>query len=315
MERLRAAGYDQAADAARGRRARLRPDLSRRRRSLSLSSASPPCSSFPIPPSIPSAVCARAVRDPLVRARLYRRAGASAGAIACALAQAAARSRARRSDDRRFPGLGDARRRARRPHRLCAVLQARLLLRRTRRDPRSSGMAACRSMAARSACCVALVLFCRQRGISLLGLRRHHRLRRADRPVLRPHRQFHQWRAVGPADRRALGDGLSQRPEPLPRHPSQLYEAALEGIVLFLVLCLPAALATASRERPGTLDRRVPHRLWRGAHHRRVLPRARRQSRLSLSAAHHGPAPVGAGAPRRRSGWSGTRASRSAAPA
>ena len=46
----------------------------------------------------------------------------------------------------------------------------------------------------------------------------------ADRPVLRAHRQFHQRRAVGPADRRALGHDLPRpRAGGVPRHPSQLY--------------------------------------------------------------------------------------------
>ncbi len=39
---------------------------------------------------------------------------------------------------------------------------------------------------------------------------------------------------------------------PLPRHPSQLYEAALEGLVLFTVLGLLARVASV-RDRPGTL--------------------------------------------------------------
>ncbi len=41
--------------------------------------------------------------------------------------------------------------------------------------------------------------------------RRRHLRGRADRPVPRPHRQFHQWRIVGAARGRALGDGVSQR--------------------------------------------------------------------------------------------------------
>ena len=72
---------------------------------------------------------------------------------------------------------------------------------------------------------------------------------RADRPVLRPHRQFHQWRIVGPSHRCALGDDLSRAgagPH-LPRHPSQLYEAALEGAVAVRDPAdLPARLPAAS---------------------------------------------------------------------
>jgi phosphatidylglycerol:prolipoprotein diacylglycerol transferase len=40
-------------------------------------------------------------------------------------------------------------------------------------------------------------------------------------------------------------------PEHLPRHPSQLYEAGLEGVVLFLLLY--ALLRAGARNRPGTL--------------------------------------------------------------
>jgi phosphatidylglycerol:prolipoprotein diacylglycerol transferase len=36
---------------------------------------------------------------------------------------------------------------------------------------------------------------------------------------------------------------------PLPRHPSQIYEAALEGLVLFLVLA--AAIRAGALKRPG----------------------------------------------------------------
>jgi phosphatidylglycerol:prolipoprotein diacylglycerol transferase len=38
---------------------------------------------------------------------------------------------------------------------------------------------------------------------------------------------------------------------PLPRHPSQLYEASLEGIVLFLVLY--GAISFGALRRPGTV--------------------------------------------------------------
>src|SRR5690349_13688071 len=62
----------------------------------------------------------RAFRDPLVRPRLYRRA---AGRLALLLVAGAAPARRRLAGgDRRFPRLGDARRRARRTARLCAVL-------------------------------------------------------------------------------------------------------------------------------------------------------------------------------------------------
>ena len=51
--------------------------------------------------------------------------------------------------------------------------------------------------------------------------RRHHLRGRDDRDLSRPHRQFHQRRAVGPADRRALGHGISERrPAAAPSEPA-----------------------------------------------------------------------------------------------
>ena len=45
--------------------------------------------------------------------------------------------------------------------------------------------------------------------------------RGADRPVLRPAGQLHQWRAVGPRHRRAVGDDLSaRRPAAAPSQPA-----------------------------------------------------------------------------------------------
>ena len=58
----------------------------------------------------------------------------------------------------------------------------------------------------------------------------------ADRPVLRAACQFHQCRAVGPSDTMWPGRLVFPGAGPVPRHPSQLYEAVLEGLVLFAVL-------------------------------------------------------------------------------
>ena len=96
------------------------------------------------------------------------------------------------------------------------------------------------------------------------GLRRPHRGGRADRAGLRADRQLHQRRAVGPAGAglAALGDDLPATAGPVPRHPSQLYEALLEGLVLFVVmfaLVAPRAPARAVR----LADRGVPDRLRR----------------------------------------------------
>ena len=66
---------------------------------------------------------------------------------------------------------------------------------------------------------------------------------------------------------------------PLPRHPSQLYQATFEGILLFS-LVLAVWKFTDGRRRPGLHHRHVLHRLRRGAHRRRDLPRARLLPRL-----------------------------------
>ena len=115
-----------------------------------------------------------------------------------------------------------------------------------------------------------------------LRLRRHHRLRRADRPVLRPHRQFHQWRAVGPRRPTCRGRWSSRRGGPVPRHPSQLYEAGLEGIVLFLVLVCRRRFTDGARDARASLTGVFLIGYGVRAHHRRVLPRARLAPRLPV---------------------------------
>ena len=68
---------------------------------------------------------------------------------------------------------------------------------------------------------------------------------------------------------------------PFPRHPSQLYEAALEGLVLFLVLRL-LTHSFLKLKNAGLRRRRIRRRLRPVAHLRRVLPRARRPARLPV---------------------------------
>ena len=98
-------------------------------------------------------------------------------------------------------------------------------------------------------CLIVIVLFARFRAHLVSVARRPHLRGRDHRAVSRPHRQFHQRRTLGPADRRALGDGLSRCGGPEPRHPSQLYEATLEGLVLFIVLAL--LIRAGALKRPG----------------------------------------------------------------
>jgi len=137
------------------------------------------------------------------------------------LAKRPAAGRERRGG-RRFPRLGDAR----------VVLGGRLgyvlfykpgNISRIRSRRSRSGTAACRSMAAPSAslrpsCCSADNASsppCRSATSSSVPFRS---------ACSRAPRQFHQFRAVGPRQRRAVGDGLPQWRSGA-AHPSQLYEA------------------------------------------------------------------------------------------
>ena len=70
-------------------------------------------------------------------------------------------------------------------------------------------------------CIVAIVAFALKRGIPMLSLGDVIAAVCPIGSVPRPHRQFHQRRIVGPADRRAVGDDLSQwRSDPAPSEPA-----------------------------------------------------------------------------------------------
>ncbi len=62
----------------------------------------------------------------------------------------------------------------------------------------------------------------------------------------------------------------------LPRHPSQLYEAGLEGILLFAVLAV--MIRMGALKRPGLILGSFIAIYASGAHYRRILPRARSRS-------------------------------------
>ena len=98
-------------------------------------------------------------------------------------------------------------------------------------------------------CVLAVVLFARRRGIPILSL---GDVTCAVGPIglfLGRLANFINGELWGRADRRALGHGVSRAAAPLPRHPSQLYEAALEGLVLFAVLWL--LMRAGALKRPG----------------------------------------------------------------
>ena len=71
----------------------------------------------------------------------------------------------------------------------------------------------------------------------------------ADRALFRPARKLRERRAVGAADRRAVGYDIPEG-DRFPRHPSQLYEATLEGLVLF-GFCSLSAIRMGALKRPG----------------------------------------------------------------
>ncbi len=81
-----------------------------------------------------------------------------------------------------------------------------------------------------------ILLFARQlQGFRQIG---HGPLLRggAVRHLLRPHRELHQLGALGPRHRLPRSAWCSRTAAPEPRHPSQLYEAVLEGLVMFVIM-------------------------------------------------------------------------------
>ena len=232
---------------------------------------------------------------PLVRARLYRGAAARLALLPGAGAEG------RRLDGgaaghRRFPRLGDARRRARRPASAMCCSTTRLLLRRIRSRSCRCGTAACRSTAARSACTSRIIIFCREAQAAALG----------DRPTsiacavpiglfFGRIANFINGELWGRADRRALGDGRSPTGGPVPRHPSQLYEATSKASC-----CSSSCICCSARTRFGRGRGVLTGVFLIGYACARIICEFFRepdaQSRLPLWRRDDGPAPVAAGA-------------------
>src|SRR5882724_6225800 len=245
----------------------------------------------PAPRPDAGAVCAA-----LVCAGLYRRALARVAILRLAGEEAAGHG-----DDapaRRLPRLGHHRRHPRRPARLHTVLSAEPILRGPLHD--SPALA-------------------RRHVVPWRLYRRHHRadpvrappedsvsrpLRHrdrsgADRPLPRPARQLREWRALWPADRRALGDGVPDRPGTGAAPPEPALRSRPRGR---RALHHPV-LVDAERPYPPPpwlRYRRVPRGLRARPHLRGVLPRARLLPRLPRRPHDHGPVAVAADADRRR---------------
>ena len=173
----------------------------------------------------------------------------------------------------------------------------RLISSRIRARSSSSGTAACRSMAALPAACSRWCCSRWRRKIPVLSL--------GDLTC-----------AVGPIGlflgrlANFINGELWGRPSdvpwamvfpgagPLPRHPSQLYEAALEGLLLLLVLAI--AVRAGALKRPGLIIGLFAIVYAHRAQLLRNLPRARSAAWLSVRRPYHGHAAVGAAVPRGR---------------
>ena len=150
-------------------------------------------------------------------------------------------------------------------------------------DPCSSGRAACRSTAAFSAASLAVVLFARQRGLSILSLGDITCAAGTIGICSSAASPISSTASSGAAPPTCPGPWYFQSGGPLPRHPSQLYEAALEGLVLFLVLdALHTRAARSSGRASSSARSRSATALARID--LRVLPRARSRSSGSCGA-------------------------------
>ena len=114
-------------------------------------------------------------------------------------------------------------------------------------------------------CVVAVVLFCWKRNLSILSL---GDITTAVGPIglfLGRIANFINSELWGrPADSSVPWAMVFPNGGPLPRHPSQLYEAALEGIVLFIVLAL--MIRAGALKRPGLILGSFMTLLRPGAH-------------------------------------------------
>ena len=142
-------------------------------------------------------------------------------------------------------------------------------------------------------CVAAVMLFARRNGISILSL---GDITTAVAPIgllLGRIANFINSELWGrPADASVPWAVVFPNGGPLPRHPSQLYEAGLEGILLFID---PGGDDPDRRAEAAGPDPRQFHcDLRLCPHRRRVFPRARPAARIFVGRADHGYAVVGA---------------------
>ena len=207
------------------------------------------------------------IADPLVRPGLYHRPAAGLALYGLAGAAGALQSAGQPADrDRpgRFPVLGDGRRADRRAARHRAVLSAAAYISPTRSTSCSIWQGGMSFHGGMLGVTTAMILFARQRRIPLFRLSdlvaapRRSACSSAGSPIS-------STASCGAGRPTCPGHGLSRPGGPVPRHPSQLYEAASEGLLLFVLLAM-LAQRPAIRGRARPADRAVPDRLCHRPH-------------------------------------------------
>ena len=221
--------------------------------------------------------------------------------------RAALASRGRAARHRRFRAVGDARHRAWRAARLCLFSTGRAIICRIRSPPLRSGRGGMSFHGGLCGVVLAAALFASRRGIPWLAL---GDLVSAAAPIglffgrlanfvngeLYGRPTIVPWGMVFP------------NAGPEPRHPSQLYEAALEGLVLFAICAVFVfAMRVDWRERPVSISRRFLHRLCGCPRPRRIVPPAGCPSRLPVRRARRWVSCCPSRSCSLESGWSGGR--------
>ena len=142
-------------------------------------------------------------------------------------------------------------------------------------------------------CVAAVMLFCRKNGIPILSL---GDITTAVGPIgllLGRIANFINSELWGrPADASVPWAMVFPNGGPLPRHPSQLYEAALEGLLLFTILAV--MIRMGALKRPGLILGSFIAIYAHCPYYQRILPRAGPAARIFVGRADHGYAVVGA---------------------